>query len=88
VSQQQLIEAATLLMPYGKYRGYRLIDLPEPYLVWMNREGFSDTQLGRQLALIYEIKLNGLEGMVKQAVLSARNGHQIEFGRKTTGNTT
>jgi uncharacterized protein len=87
MSQQQLIEAATQLMPYGKYRGYRLIDLPEPYLVWMNREGFSDTQLGRQLALIYEIKLNGLDGMVRQAVLSTRNGYQTESERKTTGKT-
>lgn len=64
-------ELLTLLsqpMPYGKYRGRRIIDLPEPYLVWMARQGFSENQFGHILALAYEIKLNGLEALVGRAL--------------------
>ncbi len=48
-------------MPFGKYRGRRLIDLPEPYVVWLARQGFPDGKLGRMLQTVYDIKLNGLE---------------------------
>lgn len=51
-------------MPYGKYRGRRIIDLPEPYLVWMARTGFPAGSVGQTLALAYEIKLNGLEPVI------------------------
>ncbi|NJO91898.1 MAG: DUF3820 family protein [Chloroflexia bacterium] len=52
-------------MPFGKYKGRFIIDLPEPYLVWFRQKGFPKGKLGELLALAYEIKLNGLEGMVK-----------------------
>ncbi|KAF0804564.1 hypothetical protein A167_03687 [Alcanivorax sp. S71-1-4] len=61
----QLLEAINQIMPYGKYTGRRLLELPEPYLVWYHGEGFPNSKLGRQLALIYEIKLNGLESMLR-----------------------
>ena len=48
-------------MPFGKYKGYALIDLPEPYVVWFHNEGFPNGELGRLLAQLYEIKVNGLE---------------------------
>ncbi|QDF68471.1 DUF3820 family protein [Shewanella sp. SNU WT4] len=48
-------------MPFGKYKGLKLLRLPEPYLVWFHRQGFPPGKLGEQLALMYEIKLNGLE---------------------------
>ena len=51
-------------MPYGKYQGRRLIELPEPYLVWMAGQGFPAGKLGRALALAHEIKVNGLESVV------------------------
>jgi uncharacterized protein (DUF3820 family) len=53
-------------MPYGKYKGRQLLDLPEPYLVWYHSKGFPQGKLGAQLALIYEVKLNGLEGMLRR----------------------
>ena len=45
-------------------KGRRIIDIPEPYLVWMARSGFPAGTLGQSLALAYEIKLNGLESMI------------------------
>ena len=59
-------------MPFGRYAGRALIDLPEPYVVWWKGQGFPDGKLGRLLALTYEIKLNGLEGLVRQSVKSGR----------------
>ncbi len=52
-------------MPYGKYKGRILCDLPEPYLVWYHNKGFPDGKLGMLLHTLYEIKLNGLEYLLK-----------------------
>lgn len=52
-------------MPFGKYKGTRLIDLPEPYVCWFQRTGFPDGTLGEQLQLLYEIKVNGLEPLLR-----------------------
>jgi uncharacterized protein (DUF3820 family) len=48
-------------MPFGKYKGRLLIDLPEPYVVWFARKGFPKGELGKMLQILYEIKINGLE---------------------------
>jgi len=64
-NQQALIEAVNQSMPFGKYAGRKLLQLPEPYLVWFHRKGFPEGKLGQQLALMYEVKLNGLESMLK-----------------------
>lgn len=58
---QQLLDAINRVMPFGKYAGKRLLELPEPYLVWFAKQGFPEGKLGEELALIYEIKLNVLE---------------------------
>lgn len=58
---QILVELANTKMPFGKYAGTRLCHLPEPYLTWFHSKGFPPGKLGRQLATLYEIKLNGLE---------------------------
>lgn len=52
-------------MPFGKYEGYFLTDLPEFYLVWFQRKGFPKGTLGEQLKSMLELKLNGLEGMIR-----------------------
>lgn len=56
-----LLELARQRMPFGKYEGRLLIDLPEPYVVWFSRQGFPDGKLGDMLRTVYEIKVNGLE---------------------------
>jgi uncharacterized protein (DUF3820 family) len=56
-----LAEVATTRMPFGKYKGRLLLDLPEPYVVWFSQKGFPGGHLGRLLNIVYEVKLNGLE---------------------------
>jgi uncharacterized protein (DUF3820 family) len=56
-----LIELAEMRMPFGKYQGSLLIDLPEPYVVWFAKKGFPEGKLGRMLQAVYDIKANGLE---------------------------
>jgi uncharacterized protein len=56
-----LVDLVTKRMPYGKYKGFLIADIPEHYLVWMKREGFPEGKLGMWLSTIYEIRLNGLE---------------------------
>lgn len=65
LSQQQfLIKLAHTKMPFGKYKGVYLIDLPEYYVVWFSNKGFPQGQLGSQLQMVYELKLNGLEDLI------------------------
>jgi uncharacterized protein len=63
--QEQLIKLAHTKMPYGKYEGKYLIDLPEYYLVWLQNNRLPKGQLGDQLKLVYELRLNGLETLVR-----------------------
>ena len=56
-----LIKIANMKMPFGRFKGLALIDLPEPYVVWFYNQGFPEGELGRLLAQLYEIKANGLE---------------------------
>ncbi|MBR4621305.1 MAG: DUF3820 family protein [Salinivirgaceae bacterium] len=62
--RQQLIELANTRMPYGRYEGRLLIELPEPYLAWYAQKGFPPGKIGAQLQLMYEIKANGLEKVI------------------------
>ncbi|HEY4743436.1 MAG TPA: DUF3820 family protein [Desulfuromonadaceae bacterium] len=57
----ELLALASMRMPFGKYQGRLLIDLPEPYVVWFAQNGFPAGVLGRMLQTVYEIKVNGLE---------------------------
>lgn len=58
---QRLVEVE---MPYGKYKGRLIADLPGHYLNWFAREGFPSGELGRLLALMQEIDSNGLKELL------------------------
>jgi uncharacterized protein (DUF3820 family) len=60
--KQILLEIVINQMPFGKYKGTLLCDLPVSYLEWFLREGgFPEGKLGMQLSTVYEIKSNGLD---------------------------
>ncbi|HOX32504.1 MAG TPA: DUF3820 family protein [Spirochaetales bacterium] len=56
---------AAARMPFGKYAGRLLIDLPEAYVLWFERQGFPQGELGEQLASLLAIKANGLETLLR-----------------------
>ncbi|MCT4637167.1 MAG: DUF3820 family protein [Bacteroidales bacterium] len=60
-----LIKLANTKMPFGKYKDYYLCDIPEYYIVWYKNKGFPKGEIGELMALLYEIKLNGLEYLLK-----------------------
>lgn len=61
MDKEILMTLVKMPMPFGKYKGVLLCNLPENYLVWFNRKGFPEGKLGMLLQTMYEIKLNGLE---------------------------
>ncbi|MCP3923621.1 MAG: DUF3820 family protein [Desulfobacterales bacterium] len=61
IEPEFLLKLVKTRMPFGKYKDFLLIDLPEPYVVWYSQKGFPEDQLGQMLGMIYEIKVNGLE---------------------------
>ncbi len=63
-AQNDLVKLTTVVMPFGKYKGRTLIELPENYVLWFYDQGFPEGELGKLLGLLYEIKLNGLEELV------------------------
>lgn len=60
-----LLELVKTEMPFGKYKGVLICNLPEPYLVWFYQKGFPPGKLGMLMSTMYEIKLNGLEYLLK-----------------------
>ena len=65
IDRKMLNELVRMRMPYGKYKDRILCDLPEAYLAWFNRRGFPPGKIGLLLAALYEIKLNGLDYLLK-----------------------
>ena len=65
MNPQILKDLVTMKMPFGKYKGRIMCDLPEPYLIWFHQEGFPPGKLGDMISTLYEIKLNGLEYLLK-----------------------
>ena len=60
-----LLDLVNMKMPFGKYEGRLLCDLPVSYLEWFNNKGFPKGKLGMLLQTMYEIRLNGLEGLLQ-----------------------
>ena len=64
IDHNQLLELVKARMPFGKYEGRLIIDLPEDYLVWFSGKGFPEGKVGRMMQAVYEFKLNGLESLL------------------------
>ncbi|MEJ5052078.1 DUF3820 family protein [Chryseobacterium culicis] len=69
-----LKEICVMKMPFGKYEGTVLVDLPVSYLEWFNRSGMPKGKLGMQLSTVYEIKINGLMDLLAPIRAAVRNG--------------
>lgn len=65
-------------MPYGKYKDRHLIDLPEYYVVWYNNKGFPEGKLGDMLRTVYELKINGLEDIIRNIKRQYPNRQNID----------
>ncbi len=63
--KQALIELAHYRMPFGKYKGKYLVNLPEYYYTWFKQRGFPQGKLGKMMQQMYEIKVNGLEDIIR-----------------------
>lgn len=62
---QILLQLVEMKMPFGKFKGMLLCDLPVSYLEWFNRKGFPEGKLGVLLQTMLEIKMNGLDDLLK-----------------------
>lgn len=65
-SNKHLLKLANWKMPFGKYAGRALIDLPEEYLFWFQRNGFPEGELGELLKFCLDLKVEGLDGLIKK----------------------
>jgi len=62
---EDLIAVCERTMPFGKYQGRPLIDLPESYLLWFADKGFPNGELGRLMALALMLKMDGTEKLLE-----------------------
>lgn len=66
LDKEQLLKIARTAMPFGKYQGRMLVDLPDEYLLWFYKKGqFPPGELGRLMQLTLELKIDGLDGLIK-----------------------
>tara|TARA_Y100000815_G_scaffold206791_1_gene190726 strand:+ start:247 stop:498 length:252 start_codon:yes stop_codon:yes gene_type:complete len=64
--KEKLIELAHYKMPFGKYEGRYLVDIPEYYYAWFKQKGFPPGKLGFMMEQMHEIKINGIEEVVRK----------------------
>lgn len=74
--KEHLKKLANTKMPFGKYKGTYLIDIPESYYVWFRQKGFPKGKLGLQMQEIYEIKVNGLDLLIKNLKVKKRKKNE------------
>ena len=72
--QDDLLKLATWIMPFGRFHGTILIDLPEEYLFWFVDKGFPDGKLGFLMKLALELKVNGADGVVRDMARAIERG--------------
>ena len=65
---KHLIELANYKMPFGKYKDQYLVNIPEAYFTWFKQKGFPEGKLGKMMREMDEIKINGLEGLLKKLI--------------------
>lgn len=65
LDKEVLVKIVQTKMPFGKYKGTLLCDIPVHYLEWFQRQGFPQGKLGIQLQTVYEIKINGLDHLIR-----------------------
>ena len=65
IDKAHLQELANYKMPYGKYKGEYLVDIPEYYFAWFAKKGYPEGKLGNFMKEMHEIKINGLEALLK-----------------------
>jgi uncharacterized protein (DUF3820 family) len=70
---QVLIDIVQTKMPYGKYKGTLLCDLPVYYLEWLRNKGFPPGKMGMMLSSVYEIKINGLNMILTSVKNTLKN---------------
>lgn len=80
--KEDLLALANEYMPFGKYQGRILIDVPEEYLLWFAKKGLPEGRLGMLLGLTLEIKINGLESIIEP--LKKKNASQFISNGSTT----
>ena len=64
--KDKLLELAHYRMPFGKYKGRYLVDIPEAYYIWFQQKGFPEGKLGKLLQSMLEIKINSLEPVIRK----------------------
>jgi len=71
--KKALIELAHYKMPFGKYKGQYLVDIPEYYYTWFGQRGFPKGKLGAMMQQMHDIKVNGLEEIIKTVRINFSN---------------
>lgn len=72
LASTELFDIISKPMPFGKYAGQALLKLPMAYLCWFERKGWPEGALGTELALVYELKLNGVDLPLYQLLTQSR----------------
>ncbi len=68
MNKEHLITLANYKMPFGKYKDEYLLNIPEYYYTWFQRKGFPQGKLGSLMKEMYEIKINGLEALLRPLI--------------------
>jgi uncharacterized protein (DUF3820 family) len=75
LEKKHLLKLANMKMPFGKYQGRVLLDLPEEYLLWFAQKGFPQGELGSLMELMLDIRINGLESVLQPLRQTSRAPH-------------